>query len=1273
MSVAPPPVPSRATPGLSAAPPRGDRVADRYQVKEELASGGMGVVYRVYDRSTGEERALKRLGAEATTQPFLVEAFEREYQVLAGLDHPRIIRVHDYGVDEVGPYYTMELLDGDDMRAVAPLPFRDACRYLRDVAASLALLHARRLIHRDLSPANVRLTPGGHCKLLDFGALSAFGNSRLVVGTPPVIPPEAVEGAPLDQRADLYSLGALAYWVLTRHHAYPAKQIDELEELWKRPPPAPSALAEGIPKDLDTLVLSLLAADPAVRPSSAAEVIARLNIIGDLAPIEGDDAERIAHSFLLGARFVGRAAKLEQLEERTDALLGGHGTALRIEAVAGMGRTRLLEEIGVRAQIAGASVLRVDASTYRDPHGTARALAARLLDALPHASRECARRYPAALGELGREVEARLGPRSSRPPASAPPPRSLPPFPSRSVPPRNTRPVSSAHPSSQEDPGGTLDGWFAEVSRSKPLVVQVDNVDDADDASLGLLVALARRAALYPLMLVVTERVRLEPGKSVGLATLRAQCELLILEGLSPAETFELVRSIFGDAPNVERLAGWLHGFTAGSPLHCIEVSRHLVARGVVRYVDGMWILPAERPDTELSPALEDALTTRLASLSESARSLAECLSLQREQPTFALCKFITGEAEDRPVFVLLDELARSDVLYTDRDGYRFSSMALREALRGGMDDSRRQQNHRLLGRALKRLAGDDNPAMLLQAGWHSILGGAELRGADLIASVTHDSSTMRRLVANRHLAGGALEAALNVYKRHRRSMYERMPLLAALAHAGYYEDRSWGAEYGDEALDTCEDLSGVRTARRLRRFLGAWLALGMGIALAWLRFHLTPKRERGYAFSEMIVQLFGVVTALSGAAALSLDVERVASIASVIEIFSVVPERVAAAGIYAFCEGLKEIGREYQGRVFEQFGVLRRRFDDPRYYRELPDDARVLYVSGALFARGAFATMRDDAHVALECADALDACGLELYTMIASQIRFLCFANRGELDKAAEHREQVELHAARVGSVWQVETWEQPSLIPLYVRLEDVVGLKRAADRLEVTGETIPSLRRYARLARLALMYVQGEAMEGAARMFEEELAQQEPRSFIGWSSSTAFMARAFNRAGMYADARRTCEVVLPHLTEQDRDYVMLFLDVELEVAIADAGLGRHTDAFARVDGLLARFRESDNPIVQGSLHETRARISLMTGRLDDYKHHLALAEHWFRGTGTPALIARYERIAALGDIPAPRPPSTSDHNGSTTTEQSRTDSAAADLKTVVANRRTA
>jgi hypothetical protein len=1182
----------------------------RYLVQEQLASGGMGVVYRVHDRLTGEARALKRIQPEVAGEPLHVAAFEREYQVLAGLDHPRIIRVFDYGVDEVGPFYTMELLEGEDLRRAAPLPHRMACLYLRDVATSLALLHARRLLHRDLSPSNVRMTPDGHCKLFDFGVLAAFGSSRFVVGTPPGIPPEALQGAPLDQRADLYALGALAYWVLTERHAYPANQIEDLSALWQVLPAPPSALVDGIPKELDALVLSLLSANPLARPASAAEVIARLNVVGELPAEGGGETERLAESFLLSPRFVGRAAHLEVIKEHHDALLQGRGSALLVQASAGMGRTRLLEEICVRAQIAGACVVRVDAGSSRGSRGAARALAVRMLDAAPQSARGFASRHGAALVSLGPEVEARLSASGSMRPQPAP---------------------------QKEEEARNLEDWFAEISRIKPLLIAVDNVDDADDASLGLFVSLAKLAEQNPILLIVTERLRRDPRNAAGLVTLRGQCARLELGGLSPAETLELVRSLFGDAPNVERFAEWLHGRTAGGPLHCIEISRQLVARGVVRYLGGMWVLPVDRPDADLPAALEDALSIRLGGLTVPARGLAECLSLHREDPTLDLCRQLVVDGEpteqgdqdrSRKALVLLDELARNDVLYIDEGAYRFSSVALREAVLSGMAEIVRELSHRRLGEALAGLAGPQDSALLLEAGWHLIKGGDDIRGADMIARVTHSSATVRTLVANLHRAAEPIEAALAVYKRHRRSVYERMPLLSALSHAGYYEHRYWGDQYGDEALDACEDLCGVRTARAVARRLGRWAGLLIGVLVAYARFRLTPKRERGYPFFEMFIQLFGAVTAITGTAALSLDVERATRVANVLDIFSVLPRRFAAAGIYEFCIGLREIGREEPARAFDTFDALLKRFEDPTQFRALPPDTRRLYVTGGHFARAAFAVYREDGRSALQSADALDASGLKLYAMIASHIRYLYYANRGELALAARHREQVELHAAHVGSAWQVETWEAAALIPLHTALSDIVAVTRTADRLALLSTTVPSLKLYARLAELALTLVRGDwTEEGVAAAGVD----RPPRSYIGWATVIGFHAAGYNDRGQHAEAKATCERALAHVTDADREYVALFLGLDIEMAIAEAGLGDAPGGLARIDGLLDRFRASDHPLVQGFLHEARARIAWMAGRTDEYDVSLAVVERWFGPTGTPALVARWERLAEL------------------------------------------
>ncbi len=1173
----------------------------------------MGAVYRVLDHVTGEHRALKRLRPEAILDDVMVRAFEREYQVLASLRHPRIIRVFDYDVDERGPFYTMELIEGEDLRRVAPVPYQKACLYLRDVATSLALLHARRLLHRDVTPRNVRTTPDGHCKLLDFGALTIFGRPTAIIGTAFAMAPETLRGEALDQRADLYSLGALAYWLFTARHAYPAREMAELPGLWKRPPPAPSRVVDGLPPELDSLVLALLDPNPLARPASAAEVIARLNAIAELAAEDATESDLLAQSFLLSPRFLGRTRELEELEGQIRAAVAGRGGAACVEALPGMGRTRFLEELTVRAQLAGATVLSVDASMYGHVYGTVRALALRLLDAAPAIARKCGWRFRGALAALGPEIESRLGGEFSGPPTRV----------------QREQPFVTAETA--------LDGWFTEASHEKPLVIAVDNVDDADHGSLGLLAALAKVASEHPLYIAVSQRLSHAGPPSLGLQALSVHTSLCTLSGFAESETVDLVHSLFGDAPNVPRFGAWLHERTAGSPLHAIEICRQLTATQVIRYAGGVWTLPVHRPDTELPAALGDALALRIGRLSDRARALAECLSLQREQPTLELCRTLLQSEDYLGVLELLGELARNDILYAEQDGYRFSSMAIREALLGGMDDLREDQNHRRLGEAFASLAGEVDAALRLRAGFHLIKGGDEMRGAALIAEVASNAGAVRTLMANLHRVGESIEAALKVYRRQRRSVYELMPLLGALAQAGYYEQRVWGDRYGDEALHVLEDISGLRTAKFLRRYCGRLLSLIVGLLLAVVRFRLTDPRERPYSFAEVLVHLMGTVTALAGTASLSLDSERATRVADTLEPFSILSERQTAVGIYRFCRSLQEIGREHEASAYETFDLLRQRFEDPRYYTTLPADGRQLYAAGAHFARATFAVFHADGKGALESADALDATGLQLYAMIASQVRYLYWMNRGEVAKAEPHREKVELAAVQVGSVWQVETWESPALLHIYTVLEDIVSATRVAHRLESMSRTVPSLRRYWRIAKNTLLLARGEAAAYTA-LVAPEYEKNEPRSYIGWASEMAHLVGAYNAQGRYAEARAFSERVLAHVTDADRDYVSLFLQIDLQTAVADAGLGHTTEALARLDGLLQRFEATDHPLVHGLLHETRARIGWAAGRTDEYRSSLSAMERWFRPTQNPFLIARCEEVARLDDDTVPR-----------------------------------
>src|SRR5260221_14129090 len=182
------------------------RSGGRYDVQGLLGRGGMALAYRVIDLICGKEMALKQLMATQSEKHADGSGalFEREFHILAELFHPRIIEVYDYGLDDGGPYYTMELLDGGDLRERSPMPWREACTLSYDVCSSLALIHSRRLVHLDVPPRNIRCTRDGQAKLIDFGAMVPMGQGGMIVGTPSFVAPEVGLRSALESLAELY-------------------------------------------------------------------------------------------------------------------------------------------------------------------------------------------------------------------------------------------------------------------------------------------------------------------------------------------------------------------------------------------------------------------------------------------------------------------------------------------------------------------------------------------------------------------------------------------------------------------------------------------------------------------------------------------------------------------------------------------------------------------------------------------------------------------------------------------------------------------------------------------------------------------------------------------------------------------------------------------------------------------------------------------------------------------------------------------------------------
>ncbi len=262
----------------------------QYRLDQKLGEGGMGVVYRAHHNMLQRPTAVKFLGVEKTTEQTLAR-FEREVQLTSRLNHPNTIAIYDYGRTPEGIfYYAMEYLEGinleDLVKSYGPQPEGRVVSILLQVCGSLAEAHAIGLIHRDIKPANIILTERGglydFAKLLDFGlvkALDSHKDSSLttagsLTGTPLYMPPEAIQHEQIDARSDLYSLGAVGYYLVTGTPVFDATSVLQiLQKHVMEPPESPShRLGKPISAQLEALLLKCLAKELSDRPQSAAEL-----------------------------------------------------------------------------------------------------------------------------------------------------------------------------------------------------------------------------------------------------------------------------------------------------------------------------------------------------------------------------------------------------------------------------------------------------------------------------------------------------------------------------------------------------------------------------------------------------------------------------------------------------------------------------------------------------------------------------------------------------------------------------------------------------------------------------------------------------------------------------------------------------------------------------------------------------------------------------------------------------------------------------------------
>ncbi len=247
----------------------------RYHILEQLGEGGMAVVYKAYDTRLESEVAVKIIRTERLIPEFrdrTLKRFQTEAKKMAQLQHPNIVKVTDFGEFENIPYLVLEYAPSGTLkeRIGKPIPCGEAARMLTSVARALAYAHKRGLVHRDVKPSNILITDSGEPMLTDFGITKILDNEETLdltitgmgIGTPGYMAPEQAEGKPIDERADVYSLGIVFYEMVTGRKPFTADTpLAVLIKQTRDPLPHPSQFVEGLPDDIERVLFKALAKD----------------------------------------------------------------------------------------------------------------------------------------------------------------------------------------------------------------------------------------------------------------------------------------------------------------------------------------------------------------------------------------------------------------------------------------------------------------------------------------------------------------------------------------------------------------------------------------------------------------------------------------------------------------------------------------------------------------------------------------------------------------------------------------------------------------------------------------------------------------------------------------------------------------------------------------------------------------------------------------------------------------------------------------------------
>ncbi|HTL33800.1 MAG TPA: AAA family ATPase [Kofleriaceae bacterium] len=769
----------------------------RFAVTARLGGGGMGIVYRAYDRERGCDVALKTL---ANIDAAAIFRFKQEFRALADVAHPNLVTLHELFVEDGRWFFTMELVDGIDLltyvcgRSIGDdvdtpshvtVPARDASPVaaeparrgkpliarlrsaLPQLVRALTALHDSGHLHHDIKPSNVLVTPDGRVVVLDFGVITVAGRSSDAAGTPAYMAPEQIRELPSTPASDWYSLGVVLYQALAGHLPFTGSAAQILWDKTHATPPPVQLSRPDMPADLAALCMDLLRSEPAERPDGRA-------ILERLGTAERRQV-RLQTPAGLGdePELVGREPQLAALREAFARSRNACTIAL-VDGVSGMGKSALVRTFVDEARrdhgalvFAGRCYEResvpykaIDTVVDSVCEHLLRLPARELASALPPDAKLLATLFPVlrripALNDLLASEQA-----SSQPPD------------------RLRRRAFEA-----------LRELFARLARRAAVIVAIDDLQWGDADSAPLLDALVH-GEHAPAMLVLASFRSDESSRSPLLTAWPkndADVTRVSVGPLGPKEASEIAAAAFRQEGATDELAGAVALESGGSPFFLLELVRF-----------------ASSTRSSQLPSLADVIDWRVDQLGADAKRVMEVLAVAG-RPIEQRAAQVAGAVDDAEWPVLMQRLGAARVVRMS--GRRGNDLVecyhdrIRESVAAAIDANARQQLHRRLAAVFQQDAREDAERVA-----HHFEAAGE---RELAARYALDA-------ADRAAAALAFDRAVGLYRRAfvlapDQHAAIRLRLAAALVNAGH------GAEAADLYLEAAAGASGAE-ALGLRR-----------------------------------------------------------------------------------------------------------------------------------------------------------------------------------------------------------------------------------------------------------------------------------------------------------------------------------------------------------------------------------------------------------------------------------------------------------------------